>query len=435
MNYNSWKSPRSIIDNDILEYYSYLPASIIFHDLTFKFSINYQGHHEFKFWGKNTANGAMVLKMTMGMAYLYLPFFYAAHWYAYLNGYDTGGFSAPYQYALLISALFYFILGLFFLRKILERYFKPIVVAVVLLLIVFGTNLFYFSSFYGPMTHVYSFALFNVMIYYTIKWYEKQTISRTLIIGIVYGLLIIMRPPNAIFFLFFIFFGINSLKDVRPRIELLFRKYLLMFLMVFCVLILWIPQIIYWKMITGQWFYYSYGDEHFFFLKPQLINGLFSFRKGLLIYTPMVAVAFIGMLLSYKTLRSFFLPSLLVFIISLWIIFSWWCWWYGGSFGQRSAIDMFGLMAIGLAVVINYLFKQKVWIKMPALALILLLMFLNIFNSVQYHYGALSTDAMTKAAYFENFGHREPYGKYWDLLQCPDYNKAKLGIQDTIKCK
>ena len=145
--------------------------------------------------------------------------------------------------------------------------------------------------------------------------------------------------------------------------------------------------------------------------------------------------ALVGLLLSYKRLKPFFTAAIIFILIDLWIAFAWWCWWYGGSFGQRSLIDIYGVMAIGLAVFLAYIWKQKLWIKYPVVLLVLMLTFLNVFNTIQYKYGCLHYDSMTKEAYYENFGHMEPYRKYWDLLQCPDYENAKKGLPETTKNK
>jgi hypothetical protein len=435
-NYNRWRSKESIIRSDVLVYYQYLPAAIIFHDLTFNFMDNYKGALHFDFCLDKATNGAKIVKTSMGMALMYFPFFLMAHAGAYLFGYDMGGYSMPYQAGIILSVLFYLVLGLHYLRKILERWFDSFTVALTTLLIVFATNLFYYASMEGPMSHVYSFSLFCVIIYHTLLWYEKQSVRNTLVIGLALGALVLIRPTNIIMFLFFIFYDVKSWKEFYARVLLLLKKFPLMLMIMFCVIIFWIPQCIYWKSITGQWFYYSYGNEHFFFTRPQFIKGLFSFRKGWFIYTPLMMFAIAGMIMSYRHLKSFFLPFVIIILLNSWIAFSWWCWWYGGGYGQREMVDIYGLMAIGLAVMISYLLKtKKILIRLPAFVLIMLLMFLTVFNNVQYVHGGIDCHAMSKEAYFENFGHMEPYGDFWDLLQCPDYDKAKLGIQDTVTCK
>ena len=43
---------KSVIRNDVVSYYGYLPATFIYHDYTLKFVDNYQGPHQFLIWPK-----------------------------------------------------------------------------------------------------------------------------------------------------------------------------------------------------------------------------------------------------------------------------------------------------------------------------------------------------------------------------------------------
>ena len=99
---------------------------------------------------------------------------------------------------------------------------------------------------------------------------------------------------------------------------------------------------------------YSYNNEGFNFLSPNLFNFIFSFKKGWLLWSPLILFVLI---LSVKSLfresislgLSFILPfSLIVYVLS-----SWWCWTYGAGFGQRPMIDFLPFIAIGVALFLN----------------------------------------------------------------------------------
>jgi hypothetical protein len=433
-NYNNWDRGRKVIDNDVVSYYAYLPSLFIYHDVTLKFVKDYKGPHRFEFWPLTAPNGGYYHKTAMGLAYCYAPFFFAAHGYAYLFGYDTGGYSPPYHIALLISALFFAAAGLFFLRKTLEFFFDNTVVAIVLLLTVFGTNLFYYITIEAAMSHSFSFGLISAFVYYSLRWHQSQKYLTTIKLGLLLGWIVFIRPTNIIIVLFPLLYNINSIKDVKGRVSLFLGNFKQLFIILFCMILFWIPQLFYWKTVTGDWFFSSYGDEGFFFLKPQIINGLFGFRKGWFIYTPLMIFAVMGLAMSFKRLKPVSTALLVFMIINLWITFSWWCWWYGGGLSQRSLVDTYALMAIPLGVFISWLWKRKYLVKLPGTIVILALVLLTGFYTIQYRFGGLHYNSMTKKAWFENFGHIEPHGNYWKLLQCPDYDKAKKGIQDTVKC-
>ena len=46
-------------------------------------------------------------------------------------------------------------------------------------------------------------------------------------------------------------------------------------------------------------------------------------------------------------------------VLNVYIIFSWWSWWYGGSFGARPMIDSYGILAIPLAAMIEQMLGMR----------------------------------------------------------------------------
>src|SRR4030042_6076388 len=78
-NIGSWKIPERVIAWDVISYYSYLPATFIYHDVTLKFIDKEKPYPEVLFWPNRTAENQYVIKMSLGMSYLYAPFFFLAH--------------------------------------------------------------------------------------------------------------------------------------------------------------------------------------------------------------------------------------------------------------------------------------------------------------------------------------------------------------------
>ena len=86
------------------------------------------------------ADGQFVMKYPIGMAILYLPFFFIGHLFALLSDYPADGFSWPYQFAISMGGIVYAVIGLFVMRKVLLKYFSDLVTALVLGIIVLATN-------------------------------------------------------------------------------------------------------------------------------------------------------------------------------------------------------------------------------------------------------------------------------------------------------
>jgi hypothetical protein len=59
--------------------------------------------------------------------------------------------------------------------------------------------------------------------------------------------------------------------------------------------------------------------------------------------------AFAGIIVLWKRRSPYALPVTIFVPLNIYIIFSWWCWWYGGGFGQRAFIDSYALMAVATA--------------------------------------------------------------------------------------
>ena len=91
-----WEKKPGLIYWDVVSYYAYLPATFIYNDLKLEKGETFE---KGRFWPETTKNGEHVIKTTMGLSFLYAPFFGLAHLYAKFTGTECNGFSAPYQIA------------------------------------------------------------------------------------------------------------------------------------------------------------------------------------------------------------------------------------------------------------------------------------------------------------------------------------------------
>jgi len=425
-----WNHPGRVIEWDVISYYGYLPATFIYQDITLRFIDNYQGEKHFVLWAKKLPNGNRVLKMTMGVSIMVSPFFFVANALAGPLGYDTGGYSSPYRFAIVMAALFYLALSLIVLSRVLRFYFSKWISGIVILAIGLGTNLFWYSTFEPGMSHVYSFFLASVFILLTIKWYQNSTGWYSVLLGLVAGLLTLIRPTNVLMVLFFILYDIKNRDDIKGRFVFFRKHYLQLAAILFFGFLVLLPQLIYWKTISGHWLYYSYGNEGFFFLHPQLINILFSFRKGWFVYTPVMVFGVLGIYFLLKKFKPLFLPVSVILIAVLYVDSSWWCWWYGGGLSQRELIDIYPFMALPLAAFLQWIGKQRLLLRYFIGILFTVSVLLGIFYNVQYRYGSIHWDAMSKQAYFNSFGRVYPSSKFNQLLVHPDYKRAILGLPE-----
>ena len=432
--HHRWQKDDRVIEWDVKSYYAYLPATFIYKDLSLQFRRDNIEKFRDLIWPVETPTHKLAIVTTMGLSFLYAPFFAIAHIYSLISEYDADGYSLPYRFALVFSSLFYVIIGLIFLQKTLRKYYKEDIVALVVTAIGIGTNLLYYYSYEAAMPHAYNFALISLFVFLTIRFYEYPSSKKIFWLGLVSGLITLIRPTNIIILILFFLWNITSGKDFKNRVSYFLKEYKLVLLMIAGFILIWIPQFIYWYWVSGKIFYFSYGEVggKFFFLNPQIKNILISYKKGWFVYTPIMLVAFIGIFTLPKQKKGLFLPVLLFTLLNIYILASWWCWWFGGSFGLRAFIDSYAIMAIPLASIISTLSFKK-YLKYLSFGFISLLIVFNIFQIQQYTNQAIHYWWMNKATYWETFLKLRPTERYWELVTLPDYDKAREGIYVEIK--
>lgn len=430
---NLYREER-VIQIDALAYYTYLPATFIYQDLKLGFFTEPGPHYEHvkgKAWISFGPEGQRILAVSYGMSLLYAPFFFIAHLISTVFDIDPYGFSWPYHLAVQVAAFFYLLLGLFFIRKTLLLYFDELVTAITILGVVIGTNLFYYSTFEAGMSHVFNFAMISLFIWLLQKWLNAPTLVASLILGLLTGLIILVRPSNILIIVLFLLWDIFSFKDMVARLRFIIKNIPKVMLMVLMSFLIWIPQFLYWKYIVGTYLYFSYGDGvTFFWDDPQIFNILFSYRKGWLLYTPMMLLSIIGLIFLKKYNRKSIIPVSLTLVIYIYVLSCWCFWWFGGGFGSRGFIDIYGLLSIPLAAIISFFFfNKRMILKISFFVIFLLLIVHNLFETAQYRNGAIHFANMTKEAYWKTFGKLKPEGNFYDLLKEPPYEEVKQRIQ------
>jgi hypothetical protein len=407
-------------DQDINQYYSYLTAAFIEGDLSFDYPNN--------FWLIDV-NGNEVQRVTMGMAYLYSPFFTIGHVIA-LNSseYEANGYSLPYSTAVHTGTLIYVLIGLLFTMLILSRFFNKTITVITTLVVFFGTNLFYYTMGTGETSHSYLYAINAVLIYLMIRWFDNNKPKYIYWFSLLFGLSVLIRPTQVLFLIIPLIYGITSFSDIGERFRLLYGHKKAIGIGILLFLLPMIPQFIYWKVYAGQWILYSYGDEGFFFSNPHILDYLFSYRKGWFVYTPLMLFAFVGMFVFPQKLKSFRWGVPIFIILIIYIQASWWCWWYGGSFGMRTMIEFYPLLAIPFAALLERTYR-KIPLLLSSFVLLLTLTAFNLFNIYQYYNWAIHWDAMSKKSYWTSFLEVKMDLKeqkvYKNALIKPDYEGAR----------
>jgi hypothetical protein len=399
---DNWKD---IIEADGKGYYAYLPAVFIYHDLNFGF---FQKIEQEKYYNKNIfydyrsySNGKTINKYYCGTAIAELPFFLVAHCLSHIYGNDTDGFSKLYTVFISVAALFYLFLGLIFLNNSLGLYnIKEWQKSLVLFASVFGTNLFYYTVSEPAMSHVFSFAFVSMFFYYSLKYFSSFQKKYIPALAITAAIIILIRPVNGLVFLIFPF-AAGSYDNLKKGIAEFFHNKTMLIISAIMFLLIISLQFIIYKISTGSFFVYSYTEEGFDFFHPHFIDILFSYKKGLFLYTPLFLLSLTGTIYLWKSERFSFYSWFVFFIIVTYILSSWWCWYYGGSFSSRVYVEFIPFFMVLLAIALNKIKRKSV--KITLITLIVLFTLLCQVQTYQYRYYQIHWSEMTKEKYWDVF--------------------------------
>jgi hypothetical protein len=168
-------------------------------------------------------------------------------------------------------------------------------------------------------------------------------------------------------------------------------------LLVFC-------QLLYWKLNIGVWVFNGYEGHHFDFFSPHIIDGLFSYRKGWFIYTPLAMLALVGIPYIWFRDKRWFWPILIFTALNVYWVLSWHIWWYASSFGMRALIQSFGILIIPFAFLMEWVWSKSKLISVGFTGIVLVFILLNQFQDWQYRNQILLKDEMTKTYYWKVFG-------------------------------
>ncbi len=356
--------------SDGFGYYVYLPATFIYHDFSFGFVDDSWYRLDL-----SQVAGHALDKYPVGVAVMESPFFFAAHLICLLRDHFSGGgnpssitatgYSDFYQYMILFGGIFYWIVGTTLLYKLLQKYlgFSAKTSLLACAVITYGTNLFHYAGYDACFSHIYSYFLFILFLYY-LCWYEKRDLQKrnrlwhTCIFGLLAGLIFMCRNTNILFVLTYVLYGVKDLKTLKSRIVQILKpgRVVPIVLTGFITLA---PQLLYWHTATGRWFVYSYGGESFYWLKPQFANFLFSVRKGLFFWSPILLLSAAGIVIAYRKRQQLYTGLVVFLLLIVYVSCAWWAWAYGGSYGQRVAVDFMCVFAIFLAYVFDLLENLK----------------------------------------------------------------------------
>ncbi|MEQ1746303.1 MAG: hypothetical protein ABMA02_12820 [Saprospiraceae bacterium] len=404
---------------DAWGYYAHLPAAFIYHDIgtydstiaaTRKYDPNIPDPKIDKYGLRETPIGKHIIKYPVGVPLLEVPFFGAAHIWAGASGgtYAPDGFSRPYMMLAGLGAIFYALLGLILLWRVLARYFPTSTVLALVVGISLATNLYYFSVYNSVMSHAFLFFLHAALIWTTIRFWERPGGLRAAAVGLAAGMIAITRTQEVIAAIIPLVWGLTNWASVRERVQFIALRWKWCFVAVLAFFAALFPQMLYWKMVGGSWLYFSYQGETFDFRHPHIWGGFTDFRNGWLIYTPIMILALVGLFRLRRSAPAALWPFFAFVPLHVFITYSWWCWTYINGFGSRPMVETYALMALPLGAFWQW-GSEQLWKKCLNWVALFFFVWLNIFQTWQLREGILWTENGNRAHYLAIFGTLHPH--------------------------
>lgn len=432
-----FQGTTNVINWDGYGYYAYLPGAFVFGDITdYAFAEAHFEQYEISneiYQLMDTDEGGRFPIYNIGLAVVWAPAFLLTHALVSLtNLAPADGMSYPYQLSVVLMSLLIFWLGLRYLQRFLAFHFSTEVVGLTLLGVGLATNLFYYFVEAPDMTHAYLFAAYACFLYLLTKSTKvpsQEAKKYWVYCGLLAGLMCLVRSSEIVVFALPALYGLKDWASLKYN----FRRVISILAIAMAVFSL---QLIYYKVGTGHWWQNGYAGLGFDWLNPHLFEGLLGYRRGWLIYTPLMAFALFGI----ARLEKDWLLAVLVFTLgNCYLLFSWHIWWYGDTFGSRPVVQSYAVLALPLAAFLAWVLgtskkkeegaaagaveepskvkdqrdqdiselkrtRLRLGWYVPVAVILCFLMGLNLFQHWQYNQRILPLDFVNSTYYFHVFG-------------------------------
>jgi hypothetical protein len=380
------------IRSDAFSYFVYLPSWLIFHDPSLQAVADDCCGGEFPEFTAMTRwpwTRRWVNPHPIGEAVMIAPFFAAAHALTRWSNLSPNGFTLYYQHAAGLAGLAYAVAGLWFVRRLLRRHFSAGVTDATIVALLFGTSLFHYATFDSTWSHAFSFALCAALFERCDRWREGNGTGAALVIGALSGLIVLVRHTNALIPALLV----GTLLVCEPS----FRRHAATAIVAGAAVVF--PQLWIYHAATRHWIVGAYaGTPGFSWTQPHVFEVLFGTAKGLFFWAPLLLAAVGGLLALPPPLARYRAAIAAALLLDTYLIASWFDWQLGASYGHRGFVDLYPLLAPGLAVSFAW-FARGPARRRAAATVVVLLCALSMFQMLQYWHGLLPMSDITWAQY------------------------------------
>ena len=339
------------ITGDALYYFVYTRSMIRDADVDFANEYKHYGLLERGDFAVLTDTGHRRSIYSVGPGLMWTPFFIAADGLSAVLGalgfkVNTSGYGPLHLNAVALGSFAYGIVALFLVQALLRRHFGDRLAGGTVLLLWWASFFQWYIAEQPLTSHPLSVLL--VSAFFLLRQNGGLSSGKgALGLGLLLGLGMCARWQNGVYLLLP---AVDLLGDALRRVSLkdIIRRGLIMGTGVFVGLL---PQMLAWKAIFGEYLlrYPPHGADFVRLDRPFLLNTLFSSRHGLLSWTPVFWLCFLGLIPLTRRHPRRFAILLVPVLIMTYVNACSGDWWAGGAFSNRRFDSMLPVLALGLA--------------------------------------------------------------------------------------
>ena len=315
--------------------------------------------------GFRLVDNKIVTKYPIGVAIMHSPFFGIAALFDHKSSTaEEYGYTENQHVALNWSTSFYTTLGLLFLWLTAVYYWQleKRKAYLLLFMVLFVSNLLYYSTRDAGMSHAFSFFVFAALQFLIFKILNRKSISGLDGLGIILlgSLVVALRPLNALFLVFPISFILKRNWSVLKEVK--FTNYWVTYLLSFVLGIAPILfQLAYNFYAYDELYARGYAAETFSNIQNlELLTFWFAPNNGVFLYIPSILLVLVWCYNSF--LRKKYIPLLYLgyFLVISLTYAAWWSPTLGCGFGHRGFTEHLAFFALPISGVLGTTSDRKV---------------------------------------------------------------------------
>jgi hypothetical protein len=327
--------------------------------------------------------------------------------------------------------LIIFLSGIGYARKTLLLWFSDLTVALTLLALAFGTNLFYMVTLDYQLQPILLFSLYAMAVFLSAKWHEQPTQTYAVLLALGLGMIILLQPTGMFSLLIPVLWGVHDKASWKSKLLLIRNNVRQFCIFIACLAVLVLPPVLFWKISPGDIPVLSFKLPGMFYsFSTWLWNDLFSFDHGWLIYTPIMVFALTGFYLISDKFRPFFYSLFFLFFIELFMESSWSLLGETPVFGQVAFVPFYAILSIPFAAATDFIMGRRSPYRFAFFLVTVILVLFNFFQTYQYSNGIILPEKMTSRYWSMAFGRT--HLSEWEKETDPCYEvQASVVLKDT----